>query len=77
MFLSRSEPDETPVAHLIDDFGSDQLVYSTDYPHGDSRYPNATDEKLPRAPELRMTTSAKHPCGTIAPGFYAVTELGT
>jgi predicted TIM-barrel fold metal-dependent hydrolase len=40
------EPDETPVAHLIDDFGSDQLVYSTDYPHGDSRYPKATESFL-------------------------------
>jgi uncharacterized protein len=36
------EPDETPVVHVIADFGADQLVYSTDYPHGDSRYPKAT-----------------------------------
>jgi len=40
------EPDETPVVHMIADFGSDQLVYSTDYPHGDSRYPKATDSFL-------------------------------
>ncbi len=40
------EPDETPVAHMIADFGADQLVYSTDYPHGDSRYPNATESFL-------------------------------
>lgn len=40
------EPDETPVVHLIADFGADQLVYSTDYPHGDSRYPKATDSFL-------------------------------
>ena len=40
------EPDETPVVHMIADFGSDQLVYSTDYPHGDSRYPRATESFL-------------------------------
>ena len=40
------EPDETPVAHVIADFGAGQLVYSTDYPHGDSRYPRATDSFL-------------------------------
>jgi len=26
---------------MIEEFGSDQLVFSTDYPHGDSRYPHA------------------------------------
>jgi predicted TIM-barrel fold metal-dependent hydrolase len=37
------EPDETPARYLIDEFGSDQLVFSTDYPHGDSRYPEAVE----------------------------------
>ena len=37
------EPDETPVRHMIEDFGSDQLVFSTDYPHGDSGYPQAVE----------------------------------
>ena len=32
--------------HLIADFGADQLVFSTDYPHGDSRYPKATESFL-------------------------------
>ena len=43
------EPDEVPARHTIEDFGCDQLVFSTDYPHGDSRYPNAVDSflKLP------------------------------
>ena len=43
------EPDETPARHTIDDFGCDQLVFSTDYPHGDSRYPEAVESflKLP------------------------------
>jgi predicted TIM-barrel fold metal-dependent hydrolase len=40
------EPDEAPVVHMIADFGADQLVYSTDYPHGDSRYPKATESFL-------------------------------
>jgi uncharacterized protein len=37
------EPDETPARHLIRDFGCDQLVFSTDYPHSDSRYPRAVE----------------------------------
>jgi predicted TIM-barrel fold metal-dependent hydrolase len=43
------EPDEAPARHMIDDFGSDRLVFSTDYPHGDSRYPKAVESflKLP------------------------------
>jgi len=40
------EPDETPVRHMIEDFGADQLVFSTDYPHGDSRYPKAVSSFL-------------------------------
>ena len=35
------EPDEGPACHTIEEFGCDQLVFSTDYPHGDSKYPNA------------------------------------
>ena len=43
------EPDEAPARHTIEDFGCDQLVFSTDYPHGDSKYPHAVDSflKLP------------------------------
>lgn len=43
------EPDEYPVRHMLEEFGADQLVYSTDYPHGDSKYPHATENflKLP------------------------------
>jgi predicted TIM-barrel fold metal-dependent hydrolase len=35
------EPDETPGKYAIDFIGSDQIVFSTDYPHGDSRYPES------------------------------------
>lgn len=37
------EPDETPVQHMIKEYGADQIVFSTDYPHGDSRYPEAVN----------------------------------
>jgi uncharacterized protein len=40
------EPDETPARYAIDFLGNDNLVYSTDYPHGDSRYPHATETFL-------------------------------
>jgi predicted TIM-barrel fold metal-dependent hydrolase len=40
------EPDETPARHMIQDFGCDQLVFSTDYPHSDSRYPHAVESFL-------------------------------
>ena len=40
------EPDETPARYAVDFLGNDNLVYSTDYPHGDSRYPHATDTFL-------------------------------
>ncbi|MEE8519418.1 MAG: amidohydrolase family protein [Dehalococcoidia bacterium] len=35
------EPEEEPAKYMIDAFGADHLVFSTDYPHGDSRYPDA------------------------------------
>jgi predicted TIM-barrel fold metal-dependent hydrolase len=43
------EPDEVAATHVIDNFGSRQLVFSTDYPHGDSKYPEAVNQflKLP------------------------------
>ncbi len=49
------ESDEDTVTHFIDTFGYDKLVTSTDYPHGDSKFPHAVDafDKLP------MTDAAK------------------
>ncbi len=49
------EPDETPARYVIEEFGPDQLVYSTDYPHGDSRYPRATETFL----DLPLSDEAK------------------
>ena len=40
------EPDELPVRHTISELGSSQLVFSTDYPHGDSKYPIAVESFL-------------------------------
>jgi predicted TIM-barrel fold metal-dependent hydrolase len=65
------EPDELPARHLLEDFGSDQLVFSTDYPHGDSRYPKAVESFL----ELPLPDDDKRKilwdnCAR----FYAVTE---
>jgi uncharacterized protein len=40
------EPDETPARHMIDDYGAGYLVFSTDYPHGDSKYPEAVSSFL-------------------------------
>jgi predicted TIM-barrel fold metal-dependent hydrolase len=40
------EPDEHPASYFIQEYGADQLVFSTDYPHGDSRYPHAVDAFL-------------------------------
>jgi predicted TIM-barrel fold metal-dependent hydrolase len=47
-FLS-VEADEATVSQYTDWFGDDNLVFSTDYPHADSQYPNAVDGffKLP------------------------------
>jgi len=45
------DADEETVKHYVDWFGDDNLVFSTDFPHGDSMYPHAVEtfEKLPLA----------------------------
>ena len=47
------EPDETPAKYVIDYMGNDRLVFSTDFPHGDSRFPDSVDYflKLPISDE--------------------------
>jgi predicted TIM-barrel fold metal-dependent hydrolase len=49
------EPDEDGVKYVIDYIGTDQLVFSTDYPHGDSKFPHAVDAFL----ELGITREEK------------------
>ena len=43
------EVDEETGKQYVDWFGDDNLVFSTDYPHGDSKYPHSVEnfEKLP------------------------------
>jgi predicted TIM-barrel fold metal-dependent hydrolase len=40
------EPDEAGVKYVIDYIGADRLVFSTDYPHGDSKYPQSVESFL-------------------------------
>ena len=65
------EPDEIPARYTIDFLGNDNLVYSTDYPHGDSRYPRATESflKLPLSDEDKKKILWDN-CAR----FYAVNE---
>ncbi|MCZ6872118.1 MAG: amidohydrolase family protein [bacterium] len=37
------EPDEHLAKHVVQELGDDILVFSTDYPHSDSRFPDSTD----------------------------------
>ena len=41
-----AEPDEATVTHVIEYTGGKIVVFSTDYPHGDSKYPKAVDHFL-------------------------------
>ena len=40
------EPDEEPAKYVIDYMGNDRLVFSTDFPHGDSKFPGSVDRFL-------------------------------
>jgi predicted TIM-barrel fold metal-dependent hydrolase len=48
------EPDETPALGMMDEYG-EYMVFSTDYPHTDSKYPEAVDAFL----DLPITEEAK------------------
>ncbi len=41
-----AEPDEATVKNVIDYLGAKGIVFSTDYPHGDSKYPEAVNHFL-------------------------------
>jgi|SRR5579871_1904415 len=66
------EPDESPARYMIEEFGYDQLVFSTDYPHGDSKYPEAVESflQLPLADEAKRKILWDN-CAR----FYGVGEL--
>jgi uncharacterized protein len=40
------EADEEPVTHYVEAFGDDNLVFSTDYPHADSKFPRSVEAFL-------------------------------
>jgi len=57
---------------MIAEFGADQIVFSTDYPHGDSKYPRAVESFL----ELDLSDEVKRKilwdnCAR----FYSVTKV--
>jgi len=41
-FLS-CEADELTARHYFEDFGDENVIFSTDYPHADSKFPHATE----------------------------------
>ncbi len=53
--LDFRRPDEAPARYTIEEVGCDQLVFSTDYPHGDSKYPHAVEGFL----ELKLSGDDK------------------
>jgi predicted TIM-barrel fold metal-dependent hydrolase len=50
------EADEEPAIHYVERFGDRNLVFSTDYPHGDSQYPRAVEtfRKLPLSDDTKQ-----------------------
>jgi len=56
-FLS-IEADELPARYYVEEFGDDNLVFSTDYPHGDSKYPDSVSAFL-ELPGLTDDTKRK------------------
>jgi predicted TIM-barrel fold metal-dependent hydrolase len=52
------EPDEHPAKYVIQEIGDDNTVLSTDWPHGDSRYPQAIDTFL-RLPDVAQQSKRK------------------
>jgi predicted TIM-barrel fold metal-dependent hydrolase len=54
------DADEETVKHYVDWFGDDNLVFSTDFPHGDSQFPHAVEmfHKLPLSEASRRKVLA-------------------
>ncbi len=53
--FASAEADEEPVRYVIDYMGNDRLVFSTDFPHYDSKFPKAVARFL----ELQITDDDK------------------
>lgn len=56
------EPDEATAVQYVEWFGDENLVFSTDYPHGDSKYPNAVREfwKLPLSESSKRKATSQN-----------------
>lgn len=52
------EADEAAARHYFEDFGDDNVVFSTDYPHADSKFPRATETFLDLPFELSTKRKA-------------------
>ena len=62
---SRTECDDRFVADVIRWMGDDHIVFETDFPHPDSKYPKATDHFLgARARPRRRRRASGRSCGT-------------
>ena len=44
--FASAEADEDPIKYVVDYLGSDRLVFSTDFPHSDSKFPRSVDAFL-------------------------------
>ena len=49
--FASAEADEEPVKYVVDYMGNDRLIFSTDFPHSDSKFPHAVERML----ELPLT----------------------
>ena len=49
------EADEEPVKYVVADIGSSNILFSTDFPHSDSKFPNSVERFL----ELDIDDDAK------------------
>ena len=49
------EADEEPVKYVVDDMGSSNILFSTDFPHSDSKFPKSVERFL----ELDINDEAK------------------
>ncbi len=52
------EPDEAPVSLYVQWFGDDNVVFSTDYPHPDSKFPHSIEKFL----QLPLSESTRRKC---------------
>jgi predicted TIM-barrel fold metal-dependent hydrolase len=66
------EADEVVAKHYFEEFGDDNVVFSTDYPHADSKFPHATESflGLPFAESTKRKILWENYCK-----LYGITEV--